>query len=385
MGGAWAPVLSRSGTAYNRSVVRWVLLGWILAPLLGLAADLTPPQLLSRIRNQMAQTLARLPDYTCRETIERSVQQPHSNRLENLDILYVDVAHLNGRELYAWPGARLGEHNLLEMVPDGSIGTGNFGMLARAVFADYGPIFLFQGRSIENGRSQVRFSFQVPLANSTYAIHYGSRNAIVPYHGWFTVDPDSNDVIVFQVEANEIPRNLETLQAIEHIEYARSRIGGREYLLPATSDTLLMDLKGEVSRNHITFERCQQYAGESTVTFTDPGEVTTAQPSPAAPQPLPTGVELRLRLTAPIQQGVTAIGDRISAELTKEVRRPVALPKGTAVTLRVIAMETLTIGRAPIHVLKVQLIGLQVAGRQYEITGANLEAVRWQGRFLFQR
>lgn len=43
-------------------------------------------------------------------------------------------------------------------------------------------------------------------------------------------------------------------------------------------------------------------------------------------------------------------------------------------------METMTIGRTPIHVLKFQLIGLQVAGRQYEITGANLEAVRWQGR-----
>src|SRR5579871_5835290 len=196
--------------------MRWVLFAWMSAVSAVHAADLEGTQLLTRIRTQMARTLARLPDYTCRETIERSLRRPPSKRYESRDVLRVDVAYLNGRELYAWPGDRLGERPLFDLVPDGSIGTGNFGMLGRAVFADNGPIFLFQGRSAADGRNQVKYAFQVPLANSTYTVRYGALSATVPYHGWFTANADTSDVIAFEIEANEIPRDLETVQANEH-------------------------------------------------------------------------------------------------------------------------------------------------------------------------
>src|SRR5690348_459970 len=140
--------------------MRWVLFTWMVALSAVQAADLNDPQRLTRIRTQMARTLAHLPDYTCRETIERALRRPPSNRYENRDTLRVDVAYLNGRELYAWPGDRLGERTLFDMVPDGSIATGNFGMLGRAVFADNGPIFHFEGTSAANGKNQVKYSFQ---------------------------------------------------------------------------------------------------------------------------------------------------------------------------------------------------------------------------------
>lgn len=361
--------------------MRWVLYAWMSAVSAVHAADLEGPQLLTRIRTQMARTLARLPDYTCRETIERSLRRRPSNRYESRDALRVDVAYWNGRELYAWPGDRLGERALFDLVPDGSIGTGNFGMLGRAVFADNGPIFLFEGRSVENARNQVKYSFQVPLANSTYTVRYGVLTATVPYHGWFTADADTYDVIAFEIEANEIPRDLETLKAIEHTEYARAHIGNSDYLIPATSETILVDLKGEIARNRITFARCREYAGESSVTFTEPGAVPPAQPPPAVSQPLPARVELQLRLTTPIEPGVTAIGDRLTADVVKTVSRPVPIPAGSSVTLRVIGMETGTLRAGSVSVIKLQLLRVESEGQPYDVRSATLEGVSGPTRY----
>ena len=360
--------------------MRWVLLAWIAALTSAPAADREGPQLLARIRTRMTQTLARLPDYTCRETIERSVQKPGATRFENRDLLRVDVAYLNGRELYAWPGERFGEKSLLEMVPGGAIGTGNFGALGRAVFADNGPVFMYEGRSAQNGRNQVRYSFQVPLGRSNYAIHNGQRAAMVAYHGWFTADAETGDVIAFEVEANEIPRELETLQGIEHVEYARSHIGNSDYLLPGTSETVITDLKGEVSRNHITLERCREYAGESTVTFGEPGAVPAARPLPAPPPAFEARVELHLRITTPIDPGVTAIGDRIRAEVTREVRRPL-IPVGSIATLRVIGMETVTVRAQSFSVIKFELLRVEAAGQVYDVKDASLQGVSGPGRY----
>ena len=60
-------------------------------------------ELLARIRNHMADNLAHLPNYTCRETIER-VWAPAASRNFTLgDRLRLEVAYVSGRELYAWP------------------------------------------------------------------------------------------------------------------------------------------------------------------------------------------------------------------------------------------------------------------------------------------
>jgi hypothetical protein len=361
--------------------MRWVLFTWISAVSAVHAADLEGPQLLTRIRSQMARTLARLPDYTCRETIERALRRPPSNRYESRDILRVDVAYLNGRELYAWPGDRLGERKLFDMVPDGSVATGNFGMLGRAVFADNGPIFQFEGRSVVNGRNLVKYSFQVPLANSTYTVRYGVLAATVAYRGWFTADADTYDVIAFRIEANEIPRDLDTLQAVEHTEYARAHIGNSDYLIPATSETMLMDLKGEIARNQVTFTRCREYTGASTVTFTEPGADPPTQPAPAAPQPLPSRIELQIRLTTPIEQGVTAIGDRLTAEVIRAVNRPLPIPAGSVVALRVIGMETGALRAGSVSVIKLQLLRVEAAGQPYDVRSATLRGVTGPGRY----
>jgi hypothetical protein len=362
--------------------MRTALLGWIALAGAAHAADLTPSELLARIRNQMAQTLAHLPDYTCRETIQRSVQARGSNRFVNQDLLRVDVAFLGGRELYAWPGSpRFGDQSLIDMVPEGAIATGSYGALSKDVFATNSAVFAFDGWRVENGRNQARFRYSVPLDRSLYVIRSNTLADIVPYHGWFTADADTYDVILFEMDANEIPRTLDTLQELQYIEFARSRIGTSEYLLPAASDTLLMDLSGAMSHNHIVFGRCRQYTGESTVTFTEPGVIPEAPP-PEPPRPLPRGVQLQLRLTTPIERGVTAIGDVVVGEITKEVRRPVQIPKGAMASLRITRMATVTLKKDQVHAVAFELLNVKTGGRQYDVTAARLQDANGAGPYF---
>lgn len=58
--------------------------------------------MLGRIRQKMADNLARTPDYTCLETIERSSTY---QRAHLLDRVRVEVALVSGKELSSWPGA----------------------------------------------------------------------------------------------------------------------------------------------------------------------------------------------------------------------------------------------------------------------------------------
>jgi hypothetical protein len=204
----------------------------------------------------------------------------------------------------------------------------------------------------------------------------------VPYHGWFTADTESNDVAAFEVDANEIPRDLDTLQGNERVEYTRAKIGNGDYLLPSVSETTLMALSGEIGRNHVIFDRCREYAGESSVTLTEPGAIPQAIPSPASADLLPAGTELQIQLLEPIERGVTAIGDLVAGTLMREVRGSVSVPKGSGVTLRVNHMETVVIGGRPVQVVGFQLLRLEWAGRTFEVEGARLEKVRDSDRYF---
>src|SRR5438045_2730322 len=61
--------------------------------------------LLAQIKAKMADNLARLPNYTCLQTIERSHRDARKKRFERQDLVRLEVALVGGRERFAWPGA----------------------------------------------------------------------------------------------------------------------------------------------------------------------------------------------------------------------------------------------------------------------------------------
>jgi hypothetical protein len=301
---------------------------------------LLPPDLLrlSRIRERMARNLDHLPNYTCRQTIQRSRRRAPSRRFEFQDTLRLEVALVEGKELFAWPGAaRFEDRDIAEMVGGGAIGNGSFALHARSVFLSNVPAFTWRGEEIRSGRVTLRYDFKVPQFRSGYTVKVGQAKAIVGYHGSFWVDETSLDLIRLEIFADDIPPYLPLTSASDAMEYRIARIGESDFNLPASSELVMVDTEGGESRNVTQFNNCRQYSGESTLSFAE-APTETAE-SPAAPLELrvPAGVLLDTALDGPIDSANAAAGDEITATLRSAVKKnkQVLVPKGAVLHGRI--------------------------------------------------
>jgi hypothetical protein len=280
--------------------------------------------LLARVRSHMSHLLVRLPNYTCLQTIERTRRTP-AGKTELIDMVRLEVALVDGNELFAWPGSKkFQDTKLIDMVKGGAIGNGNFALHAKSVFQSTSPSFTYIGERIrEDGRAAYRWDYVVPQLKSGYMLRAGREEAIVGYHGTFWVDTKTLDLLRLEIYADDIPPQLGIGSAADAVDYVRVTLGDEPFLLPSQSELKLASPNGLESRNRITFSGCRQYTGESIITFEDP---TPGSPQKIAERTLetPAGLLLDVELETPIKQNDSAVGDPITAIL----RRPVSLGPG---------------------------------------------------------
>jgi hypothetical protein len=293
----------------------------------------------------MEATLRRQPDYTCVQQVERSQRLAPRQRFELVDMLRLEVALVNGKELFAWPGSKKFEDTeLRHMVSGGAIGNGNFALHARAVFMSNAPTFTYRGEETVNGHRAVRFDFSVSLLNSGYHIRVNDREAIVAYHGSFWANPESADVTRLVVDAEDLPPILGLSQATDRMDYARVPIGSGDFLLPAASELTMIDLNGNENRNRTRFASCRQYTGESVLSFAEPQteEIAAAPAQPeSAPEELPGGLVAEVRLETDIDSTTAMVGDPVEAVLEHPIQRKhhVVMPRGTTFAGRIVRFE----------------------------------------------
>ena len=295
---------------------------------------------LSSIRVRMAQNLNNLPNYTCRQVIQRSRRRVPSRRFEFQDTLRLEVALVEGKELFAWPGAaKFEDRDIGEMVGGGAIGNGSFALHARSVFLSNVPTFTYRGEVTLGGRGAIRYDFNVPQFRSGYQVRVGKAKAIVGYHGSFWVDAATLDLIRLEIFADDIPPFLQLTSASDAMEYRLARIGESDFNLPASSELVMTDSDGNESRNVTQFNNCHQYSGESTLSFADAPEETDSKAPPAAPLEfqIPDGLWLDVTLDAPIDSANAAAGDEITATLRAAVKKnkQVLLPRGAVLHGRI--------------------------------------------------
>lgn len=247
------------------------------------AQDLPPEVLLvAKIKVKMAENLDRLPNYTCQQTIERSRRRMPARKFELLDTVRLEVALVEGKELFGRPGAnRIVESEITELV-SGTIGNGDFGLLARSIFLSSGGLFSYVGDTLLEGRKTIRYDYRVPLLSSGYHLKVPPKEAVVAYHGSLWVEPDTLDLIRLDLTVDDIPRYLGLASSTKTLEYRRMNIGGSEFLLPFDSELRMTDLNGNENRNRTRFHGCRQYVGESVLTFADPPPDAPATEKPAS-------------------------------------------------------------------------------------------------------
>jgi hypothetical protein len=327
--------------------------------LLALAAgaqELAPEVvLLARIKRHMTQVLSRQPNYTCLETIERSRRSGKNRRFELVDALHLEVAVVDGKEMFSWPGEReFRDRDLRELAPTGAIGNGSFAIHARSVFMSEKPLITYQGEEQDAGRTLVRYDYSVPQYRSGYRLRVGKAEGIMGYRGSFWVERETLDLVRLAVESTEIPPHIPLKHTSDAMRYARVPIGDATFLLPLSAEMVMQDFYGGENRNVITFSRCRQYSGESSLSFDEAPEDAVAQPTaPPVPIALPEGLLVEIDLQTPVNFPGSAIGDEIEGRIHRDVKRKgkVVIPKGALVKGNVVLLERRRDMRGQVRIL----------------------------------
>src|SRR5258707_15542148 len=90
--------------------------------------------LLDRVRLKVRENLTRLPNYTCIETIERAARRKPTDKFTISDHIRLEVAYVEGKELFGWPGAAKIEEPDIRKFVRGAIGNGDFAITPRNIF-----------------------------------------------------------------------------------------------------------------------------------------------------------------------------------------------------------------------------------------------------------
>ncbi len=322
--------------------MRWVI--FLIALEACLAQQALGPELtlITQVKLKVADNLNSLPNYTCQQTIERSRRVMPARRFEMLDTVRLEVALVEHRELYGWPGAnRIAESELSNLV-GGTIGNGDFGLLARSIFLSDGSFFTRSGDEVIDGRKAIRYDYRVPLLSSGYHLKVPPHTALVAYHGSFWVESSSLDLLKLDLTADEIPLILGLRSSTKTLHYHRSPIGASTFLLPSSAELLMVDLNGTEHRNRTLFHGCRQYAGESVLSF---GEPPPDAPAAAAPEltriELPDEFTADIALTGPIDSSTSAVGDPVEATLARNLKYQGKLiaPKGAVIKGRLTRLQ----------------------------------------------
>ena len=317
--------------------------------------------LLARFMPKIRQTLSQVPNYTCLETIQRSVRTRRAKAFTLLDSILLEVSTVKGEELLAWPGARrfdAGDPSAL--VSGGLLGTGVFASHARNVFLHDTTTIKYGGNEELAGRPLERFDFRIPEASSGFQIQVNGSVARVGMAGSFWVDPASLELVRLEVRADKIPPALGIESTVTLIDYAPMRIGNSDVLLPQAAKTLLMLPAGEVRRNDIQFSHCHEYYVESSIRFDTPDSSSAVEAPKRQTVDLPAGLTVPIELETAIDSETTHIGDLLRGHVTSDVRHKgrTIIPQGAIATGRVRGLERLR-SPGPVVELTIELAELQ--------------------------
>jgi len=300
---------------------------------------------LARTRQKMAQSLTRLPDFTCVATTQRSVQKARHGDFRVLDTVRFEITYASGAELWSWPGAsKFEDRPIAAMIRSGTISQGEFSLHARAVFTGGYANTKFGDAEDLAGRHALRWDYNVPLFGSGWRIDSEGGSALAAARGSFWADADTLEVLRLEVRSEGLPLNFPVSSAVNTIDYARVRIGTSSILLPQTARLYLEHRNGERRRNLTEFSHCRQYSATSAMSFeTEPSRALnkSEQPVKATEISLPAGLRVPIKLTSQIDSAKAIVGDVVEGIIDGDLndRQVLLVPKGSLITGRLRRME----------------------------------------------
>ncbi len=315
---------------------------WLILSLAaGVAAGSDDP--ISQIRQRVAERTARIPNYTCLETIERSwYAGDDDSRSLIRDRMRFEVSVVEGLEQFAWPGGGpLDIHERQFILGRGLTKTGDFAGFLSAIFAPYGATYARVGEEATGARRAMRYDYRVPQSSSRYTITQNGVTAAVGFHGSLWVDPERLELTRVELDADHIPPAFRRRSVKIAIDYGLVAVGTGSFLLPQFTDVSTVTDRKLENRTSTRFSECRQFLAESSISFEEKSVDQAAKQNDARAV-LPPRMILEAALATPIVRKTAATGDLVQAEVRKEIRSKngVVIPQGAIVEGRIVLLES---------------------------------------------
>jgi hypothetical protein len=111
----------------------------------------------------VGKSVATLDNYTCVETIQRAERKNLRQRFQHVDTVNVEVAVVNDRELYSWPGAKhFEDRNVGDLVEGGLTSTGSFASILKNIFMNNVSTIRFHGDEEILGHQALHWDYTIP-------------------------------------------------------------------------------------------------------------------------------------------------------------------------------------------------------------------------------
>jgi hypothetical protein len=339
-----------------------------------------PAEMRERFLNQMKAELARLPDYVCRQTVDRFSRTAPEEPLNRIDTVALDVAMVGDHEVYSLAGARRFESRpLAQITGKGSITTGQLGLFATNVFLNPSAQFTYKGETEQDGRPAHEYSYDVAATNSSYRLRSGMAESIVAFQGSFWIDAKTLDLIRLEVQAYDIPEKLGLAEVNSALLYSRPNGDGKEVLLPLAATFSAIGSNGEENLNRSTLSACRHYSSESAVRQHAEGVAERAGASGVATSEAPAdplkGSVVELVLEAILDPGAATVGDPVRATIARPVTsgERILIPQGATVLGRLVRLDKTDMPFL-IYDIGLQFDTVEVAGRALPFAATMIDA-----------
>ncbi len=203
--------------------------------------EATWPYFLESVRQKSLDYNSALPDFTCRQQVQRMAKLGGLGSWQNVDELVLEISYYEKAEHYKM---LLKDDKPLRGDAKGEVGgiisQGDFGNALRLLFTpESNASFKMEGEEHIRGHTTLRVSFIVPQKNSGYDVGFGDQRVTVAYRGRCWIELATRQVVRLECEARDIPSSVPVQQSSHVTDYDWVDIGGSQYWLPVRASVYL--------------------------------------------------------------------------------------------------------------------------------------------------
>ena len=212
-----------------------------------------------------------LPDFICSEVVRRYAEPNDKGAWKLSDTLVLKLTYFEKKEEYKLMTVNNHSTSLPYEQMGGAITEGEFGSMLAAVFALKSRTNReWDHWTLLRSRPTHVYSFSIAAANSGYGIASGTARAggrvTMGQRGYVYIDSSTKMVVRITAAAAEIPPDLGVRKIDVMLDYDFQDVGGRHYLLPLHSETLL-DAPPFPHRNETDFLAYRKFVVDATISF----------------------------------------------------------------------------------------------------------------------